>query len=335
MADKKEEMEDLIKKEMKEEKFLMREDYNFDKLMKYIEKKKKEKALRMVRIMGRFERRLERVHQKIGKAIESWGVEKLPQKERMIFESVNAKIKVFDADLVANVSRIGGQLQKIIEKEDWKGAANKVKKLENEIEAWLYLDKELIHLEHEIIEHMDLNTINLIKEPHLGIYKYSKHNVSVLAEDFSRKLKAGLLEWKPGNVGIKAMKDWMKTIPQADWKHTPVGNYEDQSYTSRYTQVTIRNDLDQHAKPIQIITGDREHALSVYQDGTVTPYKSGTISPLKYSDFRGDNMTYKEMKAKGLVREHSYGDNPREGGHLSNVPLSERKGTHWTSRHWA
>ena len=43
MADKKEEMEDLIKKEMKEEKFLMREDYNFDKLMKYIEKKKKEK----------------------------------------------------------------------------------------------------------------------------------------------------------------------------------------------------------------------------------------------------------------------------------------------------
>ncbi|MBT4804802.1 hypothetical protein HON71_01385 [Candidatus Woesearchaeota archaeon] len=344
------EIEETEKEELKEEKFLIREDYDINKLINLIKNgnKNKSKIKRILRVMGRFESRLERNHLKIKEAFKDQKL-KLSKTERLKIESIFAQISVFDADTIAKISKISGNFKKLLDNEEWDKLLKEANKEKEELEAWLFLDKELIKLEQEIITKWELEQdegkkLELIKSASAflhgedAVIRVGMHNITLIAHDLSEKIKSGKIK---GKSKEKVIRDYMKTTPKCKWKlvaHTHK-NIKIELWTEKKSDVHFDLNNPKGIGVVEETASTLRGLMIVKENGDVEFEPTSWHSSLPLCPSIQYGLSFNEFKRAGLSKpitlsssgssQPKYGKysqqiSPTEGGHLGNVPLSQR-----------
>jgi len=210
-AEKLEEEGEKVEKEVKkEEKWLLREYYHSEQFKTDLEESQKNRSANRYKLasgilvnLGADQSRLDREHEKVLKKIKDWKgdiIDELNHEEisgrdqfNSFFsriEGIEGDIEVFRADLTKNLSRFSGEItKKSIEKKP-EETKEEVRKLIEEIQGWVTLDKRLesiIEDMNEFLKTYDARSNKLQNYKHLNAAPQEKLHDLLLGRKYYKK----------------------------------------------------------------------------------------------------------------------------------------------------
>lgn len=148
----------LKKLEQREEKWLLGEDSYLNELEQAIKDKDKVSVKRILRLISRYEIRLERYHKRVLDAIKSLGERGLIPEYKDRLDKVERDIKNFQAVLIKYLSRDGSlkdisvSLGFLVDQDKWSELNSSFLRIRRAIKAWILLDRRLLDFENELYE---------------------------------------------------------------------------------------------------------------------------------------------------------------------------------------